>query len=61
MHCNGNAKVDEGELVSAQEAGVTRISTQRNDVQNDRAEFLMRSNADVNGRQMMEDVWFGKK
>jgi hypothetical protein len=59
---NGNAKVDAGELVSAQDAGVTRISTQRNDVQNDRGETLMRSNADVNGRQMMtEDVWFGKK
>ncbi|MEM9853732.1 MAG: hypothetical protein AAF841_04680, partial [Pseudomonadota bacterium] len=59
---NGNAKVDAGEMISAQEAGVTRIATTRVDVENARGETLMQSSASVGGQDMLtEDVWFGKK
>lgn len=58
---NGNAIVDDGELVDAKKAGVTSISAQRNDEVNEKGETLMRSSAQVAGEAMMtEDVWFGQ-
>lgn len=58
---DGDAIVEEGELVSVSEADVTRISAKRTDVQNAKGETLMRSDADVAGQTIMtEDVWFGE-
>lgn len=60
---NGDAKVDEGEMKSLEELGITEISVERRDVQNERGETLMQSDAKTaDGRQILtEDVWFGQK
>lgn len=59
---DGDAKVEEGEMMSAQEAGITSVSTQRNDITNESGETLMRSTAEINGETVMtEDVWFAEK
>ncbi|EFO30780.1 Na-Ca exchanger/integrin-beta4 [Roseibium sp. TrichSKD4] len=60
VDANGDGDVDAGELRSAAEAGVTQLSTQRNDVVNERGETLMQSSAN-NGQMLTEDVWFAKK
>ncbi|WP_150526469.1 hypothetical protein [Roseibium sediminis] len=59
VDANGNGTVDAGELRSAADAGVTQLSTQRNDVKNERGETLMQSTAN-NGQMLSEDVWFAK-
>ncbi|EFO30816.1 pe-pgrs family protein [Roseibium sp. TrichSKD4] len=60
VDANGDGDVDAGELRSAAEAGVTQLSTQRNDVVNERGETLMQSSAN-NGQMLTEDVWFAQK
>lgn len=59
---DGDAILEDGELQSLQEHGISELSTQKQDVQNNRGESLMRSDATTeNGNKVMtEDVWFGK-
>ena len=57
---DGDAKLEAGELKSASDAGITQLSTQRNDVVNNRGETLMQSTAN-NGQVLSEDVWFNQK
>ena len=57
---DGDAVLEEGELKSLAEAGISQVSTQRNDILNDRGETLMRSTAN-NGEIVTEDVWFGQR
>ncbi|NVK31297.1 MAG: hypothetical protein HWE20_09850 [Gammaproteobacteria bacterium] len=50
------------EMKSARDEGVSELSVDMNTVQNERGEDLMRSNAIVDGKEVMtEDVWFGTK
>ena len=59
---DGDALLEDGELRSLGEFGITELSTQKHDVWNNWGETLMRSNAMANGQAMMtEDVWFAKK
>lgn len=59
---DGDAILEDGELRSLDEFGITELSTQKQDVQNDRGETLMQSSAVANGQFMLtEDVWFAKK
>lgn len=56
---DGDAVVEEGELKTLNELGITQLSTQRNDVTNNRGETLMQSSATINGEDVLtEDVWF---
>ncbi len=58
---DGDAVVEEGELISALSAGVERISVEMGVEQNARGEDLMRSDATIKGERVMsEDVWFGE-
>ena len=57
---DGDGVVEAGELIAADDAGVTSISAERNDVINSRGETLMQSDAEIGGKRVMtEDVWFG--
>ena len=60
---NGDAKLQNGELRSLSDLGITEVSTKKQDVQNSQGETLMRSNAATTngGSFMTEDVWFAKK
>lgn len=59
---DGDAILEEGELKQIEEYGLTEISTQKQDVKNERGETLMQSSATANGQFMLtEDVWFGQK
>ena len=59
---DGDAKLEAGELRNLSDFGITELSTQKQDVQNDRGETLMQSSAIANGQFMLtEDVWFGQK
>jgi len=56
---DGNARVDQGELRTLAELGVTDISTRMELEKNERGEDLMRSTFTRNGQtQVSEDVWF---
>lgn len=57
---NGDARLQAGELQALDELGITQLSTQYNDVQNERGEDLMRSSAN-NGQIVTEDVWFAQQ
>ncbi len=58
---DGDAVVEEGEMMSAADAGITRISTEMTLEKNERGEDLMRSDATIDGKEVMtEDVWFAK-
>ena len=58
---DGDAKLEEGELRSLSELDINEMSTQKQDVKNDRGETLMQSDAKTgNGDSILtEDVWFG--
>jgi hypothetical protein len=57
---DGDAKVENGEMKTLEELGITEISVERNVVKNDRGEELMRSTATrADGSKIMtEDVWW---
>ena len=59
---NGNAQVDEGELKSLADFGVTELGVNKQDVQNARGETLMQADAKTaNGKSILtEDVWFAQ-
>ena len=58
---DGDAVLEEGELVSAEEAGVTSVSTDMQIVKDSEGRDLMQSEAEVNGETVMtEDVWFAQ-
>ncbi len=58
---DGDAVVEDGEMISAAEAGITRVSTEMQLEKNERGEDLMRSDATIDGEEVMtEDVWFAK-
>ncbi len=57
---DGDAKIEEGELKTLAELGVTEIGLKMELTANDRGEALMRSTFTQNGEQhISEDVWFG--
>ena len=57
---DGDAKIEEGELKTLAELGVTEIDLKMELTANDRGEALMRSTFTQNGEQhISEDVWFG--
>jgi hypothetical protein len=59
---DGDGRLEQGELKTLKELGVSEVNTQMNRVQNERGESLMRSTFVRNGqRQMTEDVWFATK
>ncbi len=60
---DGDGKVEAGELKTLSEANIAEISTQRNDVRNERGETLMQSTAKTTSGEtiLTEDVWFGKQ
>ncbi|MNX28541.1 hypothetical protein D3C86_586500 [compost metagenome] len=59
---NGDAKLDQGELKSLAELGITEISVMLHHEKNDRGETLERSSFVQDGQtRMSEDVWFGSK
>ena len=59
---NGDAQLQDGELRSLTDLGITEINTQKQDVLNNRGETLMQSNAATNngGSFLTEDVWFAQ-
>ena len=60
---DGDAILEEGELRKLGEFGITELSTQKNDVLNQRGETLMQSTAttDKGDSILTEDVWFAQK
>ncbi len=57
---DGDARLEEGELKTLGELGITELSVRMDLVQNEKGETLMRSTFDQNGQtHMTEDVWFG--
>jgi hypothetical protein len=59
---DGDAKLEEGELKSLAELGVTAISAKMGLQENARGEDLMRSTFVRDGKtQVTEDVWFGRR
>ncbi len=57
---DGNAKVDEGEIKTLSELGITAISTRMSEVKDFKGDRLMRSYVMRNNIKIMsEDVWFG--
>jgi hypothetical protein len=59
---NGDAKVQQGELKTLAELGITEMSTGVNNVANARGENLMQSSFVQNGQSFKtEDVWFANK
>lgn len=59
---DGDAKLEEGELKTLAELGVTEISARMQLEKNARGEDLMRSSFVRDGKtQVTEDVWFGRK
>ncbi|MEB3238189.1 MAG: hypothetical protein VKO64_11270 [Candidatus Sericytochromatia bacterium] len=62
VDADGDAKVDQGELKTMAELGITELSVQNHAETNARGETLDRSSMVRNGeRQMTEDVWFAKQ
>jgi hypothetical protein len=59
---NGDAKIEEGELKTMAELGVTSIDLKMQMTANDRGEQLMRSTFTQNGQEhVSEDVWFAEQ
>lgn len=59
---DGDGQLEQGELKTLKELGVSEVNTRMNRVQNERGESLMRSTFVRDGqRQMTEDVWFATK
>jgi hypothetical protein len=57
---NGDAKIQQGELKTLAELGVTSINLKMDLTANDKGEQMMRSTFTQNGQQYVsEDVWFG--
>jgi hypothetical protein len=57
---NGDGVVQEGELKTLAELGITQISTRMESVKDDKGDMLMRSYVIRNNKRVMsEDVWFG--
>ena len=57
---NGDAKVQDGELKTLAEVGVTELSTVMTEVPTGDGGMHMRSTATMHGKTIMtEDVWFG--
>ncbi|MEB3299424.1 MAG: hypothetical protein VKO21_08070 [Candidatus Sericytochromatia bacterium] len=62
VDADGDARIDEGELKTMAELGITELSVQNHAETNARGETLDRSSMVRNGeRQMTEDVWFAQK
>lgn len=58
---DGDAILEEGEMQTAEEAGVSSISTDMQIVLDDQGRELMQSTAEVNGETILsEDVWFAE-
>lgn len=59
---NGDAKLESSELRTLDQLGIKEISVEKQDVQNERGESLMRSTAQTTAGEtiMTEDVWFGQ-
>ncbi len=57
---DGDSRLEEGELKTLGELGITELSVRMDLVQNQQGETLMRSTFQQNGQtHMTEDVWFG--